>query len=226
LLPGTEGFAIRRKGTVHETLLLKLTTLMMTTPFSIQAQAAEEGRGRWWLWIVMLLALSVVVAWLLGREVGRQEALTSSASRLAAEPQPDSTSASAPHIRLGSATAASPAAPDSPAKPVAEESKPAPVAGAATVATPESGRKADTPDDLTEIDGIGPKIKSVLQAAGIATFADLANADAAHLKQILVDAGLQIHNPSTWPEQAVLAGAGRWEDLKALKSQLHAGRRQ
>jgi predicted flap endonuclease-1-like 5' DNA nuclease len=174
----------------------------------------------------MLLALSVVVAWLLGREVGRQEALTSSASRLAAEPQPDSTSASAPHIRLGSATAASPAAPDSPAKPVAEESKPAPVAGAATVATPESGRKADTPDDLTEIDGIGPKIKSVLQAAGIATFADLANADAAHLKQILVDAGLQIHNPSTWPEQAVLAGAGRWEDLKALKSQLHAGRRQ
>lgn len=93
-----------------------------------------------------------------------------------------------------------------------------------------SGAPAPSPeppaaDDLTRIEGIGPKISSVLQAAGIATFVDLANADTAHLKQILVDAGLRIQNPSTWPEQAALAGAGRWEDLKALQGQLSAGRR-
>lgn len=202
---------------MHKTLGLKLTTIMMTTPFSIQAQAAEDGRGRWWLWLVLLLALSVVVAWLLGREAGRQEAMTVTA-RPTPKPVGQAATGSAPTARLGTAAAAL----ASEAALLAEPEAPASESSPALAPTPVA---AAEPDDLTQIEGIGPKISSVLQAAGIATFADLAAADTAHLKQILVDAGLRIHNPSTWPEQAALARAGRWEDLKAFKSQLNAGRR-
>lgn len=206
--------------------LLNLTTLLMATPFSVQAQAAEEGRGRWWLWLVLLLALSVVVAWLLGRETGRREALPAGASRPAHEPEPQAPPASMPTTRLSAPPAAFAIEPDQAATPPDLELAPvAPAAPATTVVAPALSPEAVAPDDLTQIEGIGPKISSVLQAAGITTFADLANADTAHLKQILIDAGLRIHNPSTWPEQAALAGAGRWDDLKALQGQLSAGRR-
>jgi nucleotidyltransferase/DNA polymerase involved in DNA repair len=65
-----------------------------------------------------------------------------------------------------------------------------------------------TPDDLKHIDGIGPRISSVLQAAGIRTFAQLAETDIAQLKDILKDAGIRA-NPSTWPDQASLATVGQ-----------------
>ena len=80
-------------------------------------------------------------------------------------------------------------------------------------------------DDLTRIDGIGPKISEVLRAAGIAGYAQLASTDVDRLKQILDDAGIRIADPGTWPEQARLAAAGDWEGLKGLQGQLKAGRR-
>jgi predicted flap endonuclease-1-like 5' DNA nuclease len=80
-------------------------------------------------------------------------------------------------------------------------------------------------DDLTAIEGIGPKIREVLQRADILTFSDLAGADVGDLKQILLDAGLRVNNPATWPAQAALAAAGKWDDLKAMQVQLKAGRR-
>lgn len=81
------------------------------------------------------------------------------------------------------------------------------------------------PDDLTIIEGIGPKIASVLQAAGISTFAQLAEADLGHLNQILQNAGLRLANAETWPEQARLAAEGKWDELEALKASLKGGRR-
>ncbi|RME85211.1 MAG: helix-hairpin-helix domain-containing protein [Caldilineae bacterium] len=80
------------------------------------------------------------------------------------------------------------------------------------------------PDDLKIIEGIGPKVASLLQAAGIRTFEDLANADVEHLRQILVDAGLQMMAPDTWPQQARLAAAGDMEGLKELQASLKGGR--
>ena len=80
-------------------------------------------------------------------------------------------------------------------------------------------------DDLTKIEGIGPKIKSVLHDAGIKTFADLAQADVANLRQILANAGLRVNDPATWPEQAALAAAGQWAELQQLQARLNAGRR-
>lgn len=88
---------------------------------------------------------------------------------------------------------------------------------------PTSGK----PDDLTLIEGIGPKISGVLQAAGVTTFADLAATDEGRLRQILETADprlLRLANPATWPGQAVLAAAGDWDALKALQDGLSAGR--
>lgn len=81
------------------------------------------------------------------------------------------------------------------------------------------------PDDLTEIEGIGPKTRQVLAEAGIVTFAQLAATAVADLDQIVKQAGLRLAFPETWPEQAVLAERGDWAGLEALQNQLHRGRR-
>ena len=101
----------------------------------------------------------------------------------------------------------------------------APVAKAEAVA-PARSAEAPAPDDLTRIEGIGPKISGLLQAAGITTFAQLAATDVSRLKQILTEAGLAaLADPSTWAEQAKLAAAGEWDALKALQGKLKGGRR-
>jgi predicted flap endonuclease-1-like 5' DNA nuclease len=80
-------------------------------------------------------------------------------------------------------------------------------------------------DDLKRIKGIGPKISGVLQAASINTFAQLAETDVERLKQILIEAGVRLTDPGTWPQQAGLAAAGDWEALKRLQDELKGGRR-
>jgi predicted flap endonuclease-1-like 5' DNA nuclease len=74
--------------------------------------------------------------------------------------------------------------------------------------TPSVGLKLQV-DDLKKIEGIGPKIESVLQEAGIRTYAQLAVTGADRLKLILKDAGVRAA-PDTWPEQARLAAVGDW----------------
>lgn len=95
---------------------------------------------------------------------------------------------------------------------------------AETTAPPAEAAPA-TSDDLKRIEGIGPKIEGVLNAAGITTFAQLAATDIARLREILQAAGVRIGYPDTWPEQAALAAAGKWDELKALQDQLQGGRR-
>jgi hypothetical protein len=95
------------------------------------------------------------------------------------------------------------------------------VEASAPVPTP-----APSKDDLKRIEGVGPKISDLLQAAGITTFAQLAAADLGRLEQIVEDAGIgRIANPSTWAEQAALAAAGKWDELAALQDDLKGGRR-
>jgi predicted flap endonuclease-1-like 5' DNA nuclease len=110
-------------------------------------------------------------------------------------------------------------------------------AGPATkveTATPSHAVEAPTPvtepalskaDDLKRVEGIGPKISGLLQAAGIKTFAQLAETDVGRLEQIVRQAGITIADPTTWPEQAALAAAGEWEKLEVLQDKLKGGRR-
>ena len=97
----------------------------------------------------------------------------------------------------------------------------APVADATTVASaPAIG------DDLTIVEGIGPKIAELLNNAGITTFAQLAEADDATVQQVLTDAGsrFNVHDATTWNEQAALARDGKMDELKALQDKLNAGK--
>lgn len=81
------------------------------------------------------------------------------------------------------------------------------------------------PDDLKKIEGIGPKIASVLPEAGITTFAQLAAMQPDQIKHILRSAGVRIGYTETWPEQAALAAAEKWDELEELQDTLKGGRR-
>jgi predicted flap endonuclease-1-like 5' DNA nuclease len=90
---------------------------------------------------------------------------------------------------------------------------------------PDPGRE---PDDLKRIEGIGPKISALLQKAGIVTFEQLAESNADQLTRILREEDerlARLADPTTWPEQAVLAAMGAWGALDDLQEELTAGRR-
>ena len=60
------------------------------------------------------------------------------------------------------------------------------------------------PSKLTDVNGIGPKISSLLKESGVQSIADLANADIKTVQNVLDAAGsrYQMHDPSTWINQA------------------------
>jgi predicted flap endonuclease-1-like 5' DNA nuclease len=80
-------------------------------------------------------------------------------------------------------------------------------------------------DDLKIIEGIGPKISSLLKSSGIHTFAKLAETDVDTLRKLLLGANWRVADPTTWPEQAGLAAKKDWDALKALQTNLKGGRR-
>lgn len=84
--------------------------------------------------------------------------------------------------------------------------------------------KSDDADDLKKIEGIGPKIASVLADEGITTFAQLADMSVDDIKEKLTGK-VRISHPDTWPEQAALAAAGKWDELEKLQEELQGGRR-
>lgn len=81
-------------------------------------------------------------------------------------------------------------------------------------------------DDLKIIEGIGPKMASILNEAGIVTFKQLAETKVSTIKEILAAAGprYNMHDPSTWGKQAKLAAAGKMDELKNLKVELKGGK--
>ncbi|MFK7774380.1 MAG: helix-hairpin-helix domain-containing protein, partial [Saprospiraceae bacterium] len=103
--------------------------------------------------------------------------------------------------------------------PVVEEA--APVAEEAAPAVEEAPAAAD---DLTKIEGIGPKIGETLTNAGIATFAQLAEADVEKVKEILAENKLASHDPTTWGQQAKMAADGEWDALKKWQDELDGGK--
>lgn len=80
-------------------------------------------------------------------------------------------------------------------------------------------------DDLTKVEGIGPKIQGLLNNDGIWSFNQLANSSTKRLQKILDDAGpaYTVHNPSTWSSQARLADEGSWEELENWQKYLKGG---
>jgi predicted flap endonuclease-1-like 5' DNA nuclease len=81
-------------------------------------------------------------------------------------------------------------------------------------------------DDLKVVEGIGPQVEEVLQSAGVTNWTTLAKSTPAALRDILNAAGPEFnaHDPSTWPQQAVLAIGGHWHTLRSLQDSLRGGR--
>ena len=81
-------------------------------------------------------------------------------------------------------------------------------------------------DDLKIVEGIGPVLEGVFNAAGITTWAALADATPDQLRSIMTSADERhrIHNPTTWPRQARLANLGEFEALKVWQDSLSAGK--
>jgi len=89
----------------------------------------------------------------------------------------------------------------------------------------EAVKKAVKADDLKKIEGIGPKIAEIFAAAGIDSFAKLAKADVAKLKEILEAAGSRYASkvPDSWPKQAKMAADGKWDELKKWQEEVKGG---
>jgi large subunit ribosomal protein L21 len=98
----------------------------------------------------------------------------------------------------------------------------------ASGSTSASAPVAAAADDLTKIEGIGPKINEIMNKGGIYTFAQLAAAPVDRLRDLLKAAGARYasHNPGTWPEQATLAASGNWDAFKKLTDELDGGVRR
>ncbi|MEP7252471.1 MAG: DUF4332 domain-containing protein [Ginsengibacter sp.] len=106
--------------------------------------------------------------------------------------------------------------------------KPAQDETATTTATKPAKEKtsAKKEDDLTKIEGIGPKAAEVLIEAGIKSFADVSKSTPENLKEILDNSGGHFNaaDPTTWPQQAELAAAEKWDELTELQDKLKGGK--
>ena len=80
------------------------------------------------------------------------------------------------------------------------------------------------PDDLKIIEGIGPKIDSILKNAGVNTFSQLSELKPEKIMEILTDADIRLADSTTWPEQARLAALGKMDELQTYQDSLKGGR--
>jgi small subunit ribosomal protein S20 len=106
------------------------------------------------------------------------------------------------------------------------KAKKAPTPKAETKTAAPKKAAATKGDKLTTVEGIGPKIETLLNEEGISTFADLADAKIETLAAVLEKAGprFKMHKPDTWPQQAALARDGKMDELKALQDELNGGK--
>lgn len=80
-------------------------------------------------------------------------------------------------------------------------------------------------DDLTKVEGIGPKAAEALVGSGISTYAKLSETSAEEIKEILTDASSTMAHldPTSWPKQAKMAAEGNWDELKEWQDSVKGG---
>jgi small subunit ribosomal protein S2 len=80
-------------------------------------------------------------------------------------------------------------------------------------------------DELTKIEGIGPKAEEALIGKGIATYAELSKTSPEKIKEILTEASSTLAHldPTSWPKQAKLAANGKWDELKEWQDSVKGG---
>ena len=110
--------------------------------------------------------------------------------------------------------------------PSTKKQKPTSRAKAVSKAKSPSKTKKKSKIDFTVIEGVGPKIKQLLEKAGYKSFEDLSKAKVKDLKQILNNAGsrYQMHNPSKWAKQARFAAKDQWTKLNEFQATIKNGK--
>lgn len=108
----------------------------------------------------------------------------------------------------------------------AKEKEAKPAKAVKPKAEPKSKAVTPAKDDLTKIEGIGKKIAELLAAENITSFKDLSKASVSKLTAILEAAGskFKVHHPGSWPKQAKLAAAGKFDELNAMQAELKGGK--
>lgn len=103
--------------------------------------------------------------------------------------------------------------------------------GVAAVAFDASGAKAVfgkkiKQDDLTLVEGIGPKIKELFHNHDVKTWAALADCSVDKCQEVLSSGGkrFDMHKPGTWPAQAKMAALGQWQKLSDWQDELDGGK--
>ncbi len=81
-------------------------------------------------------------------------------------------------------------------------------------------------NDLTVVEGIGPKISELFKNAGINTWAKLSGTAVSRCSEILKGGGkrFELHSPDTWPMQAGMAAEGKWAELKKWQDEHDYGK--
>jgi len=96
------------------------------------------------------------------------------------------------------------------------------------VGHPFSASYADflDPTNLKIVEGVGPKIESLMKGAGIKNWEDLSNTEPSTIQNILNAAGprYRVHDPKSWPLQARLAFKNDWEVLINLQKKMGGGK--
>lgn len=201
-------------------LSVATTAAQTATPAAGTTTTAAQTGGplglSWWVWLLLALLLLFLLWWFFLR-------------RRPAPPLP-------PEPPRRSATYQPPATPAAPFTPIAPATNfepsmrgvmpevPLPVEAELNYMEPEESLVE--PDNLKRIEGIGPRIESILNGAGINTFRQLSTTPVERLREILVAAELRgsFGDPTSWPEQARLAAEGLWDELQALQNGLRGGR--
>jgi len=86
--------------------------------------------------------------------------------------------------------------------------------------------KAIKQDDLTIVEGIGPKIQELFHNHGVNSWKELGETTVSRCQNILNTGGerYSVHNPGTWPRQAAMAYNGEWQALKDWQDILDHGK--
>jgi predicted flap endonuclease-1-like 5' DNA nuclease len=186
-----------------------------------------------WFWLL----LGILIGWLLNRWLYKYSHKNNPTQSIpASKTVPTSTSEPLP-AKLAQVPASTVVAPTPQAIPsevkatpksAAKPAKPKAATSVVVIdiaAAKAAGFSLKNADDLTIIEGIGPKINELFVDSGIKTFAQLAEQTVPQMRAILDKGGarFRIANPSTWAQQAKLASTNKWSELKKLQSDLSGG---
>lgn len=94
-----------------------------------------------------------------------------------------------------------------------------------TTASKKADSKPSKKDDLTLIEGIGPKSAEALIAGGVDSFEKLSKTSEEEIKKILSEASSSLAHldPQTWQKQAKMAHEGKFDELKVWQDELDGG---